>query len=242
MDKAFFRMECNRFEQIAKQYGSLCQERFAELLKEVVTFKFGVGGECMHRGFYCPSLISDIVLGNINRGRVYNMSPKLFSPSYIYGFSGENKLLTVQNIDNTKQNEFIMQQDEMELGITFSDRWGIETLSQCQYSQEKIQSYSFCSYSELTALVYELNTEIYDYDKDRLIVHWYQYMPAQRKPNRVSEVLYHNVINFSVENNILKSYTIETYVNGLRAPQSNPNRIYDVRLKRKITKQKTGST
>ncbi len=32
--------------------------------------EIGLGGELMHRGYYCPSLIEDVVVGNTKRGRI----------------------------------------------------------------------------------------------------------------------------------------------------------------------------
>jgi len=235
MDKSFFRAECNRFKQIASEHGALCREQFAKMQSEVVCVKYGVGGECFHRGYYCPSMVSDIVVGNCNRGRLYNNYPKTATPTYIYGFNAEHKLVTVEKFDTAKVDELIVRQNGRELGFRFSERWGIEEISECTYSDGRLKTYSTCVYHEYDGTISEFCSEVYEYDKDRLTVHWYRYIPKpSSKINKVKESLFHDAFIFELEDNMLKSYTTETYVDGEAAPRQNPDRVYQVRQKRRI--------
>lgn len=48
-------------------------------------YQYTIGGETLHRGYYCPSLIKDIVIGNCNRGRLVRNTKKAKKITYEYG-------------------------------------------------------------------------------------------------------------------------------------------------------------
>ena len=235
MDKSFFRAECDRFKQIAEEYGALCPEQYEKLQSEVVSIKYGVGGECFHRGYYCPSMVSDIVIGNYNRGRLYNNSPKTATPTYVYGFNAAHKLITIQENVDAKVAEFILHQDGRELGFLFSENRGLEGLTECTYCDGKLKSYSTCVYFEPDGTICDFRSEVYEYDKNQLTVHWYEYIPKQSSQiSKVKESIFHDAFIFQLEDNMLKSYTVRNYAEGETSPRKNPDRIYHIRLKRQV--------
>lgn len=44
-------------------------------VKGIIRFEYAKGGESIHRGYYCPSLVYDLVVGNVKRGRLYKRKP-----------------------------------------------------------------------------------------------------------------------------------------------------------------------
>ena len=66
------------YEEVCEKFNEIMsflekdnyQNVFDQIDKTVVRREQSSGGECMHRGYYCPSIIEDIVIGNIKRGRL----------------------------------------------------------------------------------------------------------------------------------------------------------------------------
>lgn len=70
MDYSIYEKECDRINKKVE----ILKEKYIDLYdsysKQVVRYEVGVGGELMHRGYYCPSLVEDIIVGNAKRGRI----------------------------------------------------------------------------------------------------------------------------------------------------------------------------
>ena len=74
--------------------------------------EYSVGESALHRAYYCPSLILDIIHGNTKRGRATKKKP--IGTDYVYGFDCENRLITV---DRGNQRETILYDGCYELGL-----------------------------------------------------------------------------------------------------------------------------
>ena len=62
---------CENFNEIMAVLKKDSYENvFNQKEKTVVRREQASGGTCMQRGYYCPSFVMDIVLGNVNRGRL----------------------------------------------------------------------------------------------------------------------------------------------------------------------------
>ena len=115
----------------------------AEVDCEVVHQQYGVGGLCLHRGYYCPSIIADIIVGNVSRGKLLKKLPTNVRPDYIYGFDTEGCLRVAKQADRC---EYIIFQDHTEIGVVISNRGDIEAISECRYDERKLVSYAWGLY------------------------------------------------------------------------------------------------
>lgn len=100
------------------------EERTAEYREKIKEYSYGTYST-LHRGFYCPSVAGDIVVGNQSRGRirkkVHAGDPSL---SFRYGFSGDGALILVNSIYNGKitGTEYLFVSGEDRIGVTVSAR------------------------------------------------------------------------------------------------------------------------
>ena len=62
--------ECDRFQEVAHTYKKTCNTIYKDLLNDVVRTEYARGGETIHRGYYCPSPVYDIIVGGASRGRL----------------------------------------------------------------------------------------------------------------------------------------------------------------------------
>ena len=65
---------CIELSKYLADNARLMQPRIERVINEtsqkVYSYKYGIGGQNLHRGWYCPSIIYDIVIGNASRGRI----------------------------------------------------------------------------------------------------------------------------------------------------------------------------
>ncbi len=209
------------------------QERLSDFVQpEVVREEYGTGGECLHRGFYCPSIIDDIVVGNASRGRVQKTKPKKGRLARTFGFNANDALILVDNPDCT---EYIFREAQCEIGVTVTKYPGLHGISEvtvCTYEQGRIASYvhALCNFYEdrPKKRITELNMEDYQYGTDVLIV------------NRYRNCAFHNNCceyeryTFAVHDGYLTSYTVEDFdANGMVRPFWKDH-LFSVDVKRKI--------
>lgn len=225
-----FVSECRQFADIARRYGDKCQLLYEELSSNVVDFKYSTGGEVLHRGYYCPSPILDIVIGNGKRGKLIQRLTAKSKPTYRYGFDSQNELIVI-NILHLDESEIIIQQGEKKTGIWFSRDFDITGLSMCIYDNNKISSYVFCHY-------YPFENRIVDYRKE-------EYMYSAVGLDRVdtfnlhndkkAPILQHEQYCFQHDNEgYLSKYTVKQYKGESIQPTSWDDHIFEVKIKRKV--------
>ena len=172
--------ECRKITEIANYYHPLCNRIFNDYQTKISKKEYCVGGECIHRGYYCPDIISDIVIGSLTRCRLYkNIVPN--NPTYVYGFDKNGNLLTVQKKDENGycEYEIIIPDNQKEIGITFSVFEGqteITCISVCEYKEGRIISYNnFLIYS-FDNSVTEFKSHNYEYSESNMSVRCCSFM------------------------------------------------------------------
>lgn len=240
----YFSAECIRIEHIIKEYCSKYKECFEGVSAQITTQQYCYGGD-IHRGFYNPSIVEDIVIGNVKRGRLTNKIKPHCRPAYTYGFDKQNKLIT--SVGNYGR-EFIIYNSDCQIGITF-DRYGIVAVCESQYENEKLKSYTYyrCGSSDNTVI--DLRREVYTHSKNKLVVDVYcflnyknaeiekildslKYLPCMcQKENNFEHTKY----IFLLDGEYLKTYTIEEYDGDKRISSMWDNRIFKVNKKRRIS-------
>jgi hypothetical protein len=139
----------------------LCFRNIAE--SEIVNYEYSKGGETIHRGYYCPSLIYDLIVGNAKRGRRLKRKPEFGKYSYEYGFDLENRLLRVKNVnefttpDSRFNEEYLVYNNDIVYGVEFNNMGSIEFVSKSTYENGNIVKYecSVCGTRQYATLYYE---------------------------------------------------------------------------------------
>jgi len=158
--------EVKRMEEVAEKYSSLCFGLKEQYDKEVVSVQFASGDSVLHRGYYCPSLVRDIVVGNCKRGKLLKRASS--KETYKYGFDSNGKMITVEHSSPLMYDEIIIHQDQVEIGIAFKELHGIIMVSECVYNHGQIMSYTNALYSSFDKFITETKKEIYSYSGEGL--------------------------------------------------------------------------
>ncbi len=234
MDYSIYEQECNRINKTVVIFKEVYRSLYEASASKVVRKEIGMGGVLMHRGYYCPSLITDIVVGNVKRERIVKQIPTNSKEYFVYGFDKDNNLLTV---NRGFCDEVIIREGDKETGIIFT-QYGVEAISESIYKNNRLESYGYYQYIEEKGII-EFQKETYTYSQSELIVDYISYS------NMLTPILEHTRYEFEVEGGYLVSYRvkeerIDNDLSGLipRNPlivnSTDTDRMYTVRVKRKV--------
>ena len=189
--------------------------------------EYGYGGELLHRGFYCPSLILDIVTGNARRGKVLKQCKG--KPSYIYYFIN-NELLTM--VKQEYYTELIYHEKKEEVGISlFNHDLSVSSVSICQYNDGRLRSYVVGLMGPTRERIIEIREEKYDYYDGYFVVNLRSSLNMSDDSFLDSGTEY----VFTLKNGLFSSYTSREYnYPNPRIGAVLERRVYDVTIKRKI--------
>ena len=109
------------------------------------TQEYAKGGATIHRGFYCPSPILDIIAGGCDRGHLIKKPNSRSTFNYLYRKAGD-KLKIIDRFDQLGDNAFCLCEREFIIenrsetvapmyGMTF-DIHNLSFLSLCRYDPE----------------------------------------------------------------------------------------------------------
>lgn len=160
----------NQLLELATPYLDCADSLYEQIYENCVRTEYGRGGIGLYRGYYCPSPIDDIIIGNVTRGRLYKNKPLKISPDYQYHFDAENRLRCVDYADCNK--ELIIHEDQLELGLGYhvynSVAEPVDTISMCQYSDHRIEMFVIASYHHAHKSIYDCTVELFSYQDDHL--------------------------------------------------------------------------
>ena len=238
--------ECEEMASFARSEEKNLTEVLSQAEQNVTRIEYGRGGEMMHRGYYCPSKVSDICIGNIKRGRILKKLATNSKPSYLYGFNSKNKLILVTRVHEVGNTyEVIRRQGNIELGIIFSQSLDIEAISKCVFDDGRLQSYTFYHYAFYNSRVSGFDKEVYEYSDDSLLVDvknfscWQSTNEASQlgllqKPYVLEPILIHNQYLFRNENGFLGSYTVKEFDGETPKASYWDSHVFDHQIKREI--------
>jgi hypothetical protein len=235
------KMKEKYFYELAIQY----KDRFEILDKEITPqccrIELATGGYVEHRGYYCPSLIVDIVISNSNRGRLIKRPRKEPKVSYKYYFDNLDRLRCVEafdykEIERQNSKEFLIYDGNKCVSVMYNTmgvRCEMEVMTECSYDDKgRIIEYDFASFPQNPQL-FEFWMEKYQYNELGLYyVHKYHYMSFMTLMDKiVANKRYYFTHD---EQGFLKSYTIQEY-KGDDPIETDPH-VYEVKktIKRKV--------
>lgn len=80
----------SKFQEYANKYKGEYESAFDKANKDAVREELCSGSD-MNLGFYCPSPVQDLIVGNVHRGKILKRITKRSKPDMKYGFSEDNK-------------------------------------------------------------------------------------------------------------------------------------------------------
>lgn len=178
--------------ELFKKYQDMYDELLTDVKKGALEKKYARGGECIHRGFFCPSPIFDIVVGGANRGRLLKTQRSMETADYCYTFSKGNLVMAdayvfLKGKGRVLYNrEYILNDGDIEIAPLYNvlpdSIIRIAGITICEYLPCNMQLRSgrkILRYIRVHALTYELDTllpkdldinvETYSYNHDGLI-------------------------------------------------------------------------
>jgi hypothetical protein len=183
---------------IKQEYADKLPHLRAAAEENIARLAYSKGGEAIHRGFYCPSPVQDLIIGGLKRGRLYKKKiPKYGEYSYEYGFDQDGKLLRVKRANKFEgeipdiifDEEYLIYIGNVEYGLQFNNEGEIDALSRCTYDSGKLIKYEqcHCGLEKFSHLHYEeyrykdgflskvdffsnISTQLESYEEERLHV------------------------------------------------------------------------
>ncbi len=155
-----------------------------DIVNSCISFKFGIGGlNLPARGYCCPSLIMDIVVGNCSRGRLVCKPKSITRPDFKYGFTKNRELVYIESFYEGKKvsTEYILRENNAIIGFTFTDENVLVNYSREQYENGRLIAYSLVFYDEIFGTAYSLHNETYNINNGRMTASLFDYEPKQDK-------------------------------------------------------------
>lgn len=220
-----FKAECDRFTSIAKEYLPVCKKLYSDSIPQIARKDYATGGELLTRGYYCPSPIRDIVIGNCNRGKLLKRVTSHSKPAYEYCFDENDRLILV-NYLYSDCAEILEYNGDTVTGITFSndEEHEVTRIIECQYDENnRITSFIVARSSFNDCNINEIEKETYAYNEKGLdIAELFNYFEYEG-----TGTLNYNRFKFRHDDEgYLKEYQDETSI--------FENAVYQVYVKRKV--------
>ncbi len=176
-----YKQYCNRFQQYANQYKDKFESVFDKALENVVREELCAGSD-MTLGYYCPSPVKDLLVGNVHRGKILKRITKRSKPDIKYGFTEDGKMavfvdLPPEGCTNYDVRGFVLYDKNIVTHLCFrklEDSSEPEWISQAEYDPTgRIVSYTlglfFNGYH-----CNEISQEIYTYSDEGMksVIMW----------------------------------------------------------------------
>ncbi len=166
-----------------QQYEEILKNKDG-ILQSCTSFKYGIGGlNLPARGYFCPSLIMDTVVGNCSRGRLVCKPKSTTHPDFKYGFTKEGELVYIESLYEGKKvlTEYILRENNVITGFTFNDEDVLVNYSREQYQNGRLIAYSLVFYDEILGKAYSLHNETYNINDRRMTASFFDYEPKTGK-------------------------------------------------------------
>lgn len=192
-------------------------------------FEYASGGN-IHRGFYCPSLVIDFVVGNASRGRILKRVSRLSKISHVFCFDENDILRYTKYIDEEgkKITEYLFVIENCVYGITVNDADELLSVSEEVYENTLLMQYTHLSVISMEGQVkcYHSHCEKYSYQNNMLIsCVWEEF-------EHFAQILRKNVFEFSYNNENMVSYSFTDLIQQYSGIGSSNPILYCIRKRK----------
>lgn len=158
--KNYCKKKCEYYDTLSKEYSPRYNELYSKVTRNIVRKEYSSKGSEIHRGFYCPSPVQDVVIGNCKWGRLLKNKGNFSSNGFEYGFDEKDRLIFARcdEIDNI---EFIEYKDNYSIGYGFNiskSKPELVKISECFYDDFGriiLYIFGFCQLYKFGELKYE---------------------------------------------------------------------------------------
>ena len=160
--------EVKSLNELKNQFETQYDTLVVQFQRRIATQEYGKGGGMLHRGFYCPSPVEEIIFGNTKRGSKTKRRPAQFE--YTYSFDDSGRLIAVDHYSESRlsNREFLFYEGQTARAVAFRlnpilQEASLASATICRYSSSnKIISYlrGLCMPSEISEIY--LETFLYD--------------------------------------------------------------------------------
>ena len=182
-------------------------------------------GSTLHRVYYHPSPIYDLIVGNAKRGRLCAKATSPTQISHRFIFDCANRLVRVENFNRGQISyiEFLQHSDGKVMGLTLDCNGFLAAVSEEVYSNYQIASFSIanCFYDGDKYVCFNYHAEYYRYDAMGLL--WCNFVNLSPQ----SGYLINKNYTFERENGLLVAYHERTEDSPGEAPI-----VYRIKKKR----------
>lgn len=173
-------------------------------VKDRFTKQYSRGGLYMTRGYYCPSIVEELIVTNVTRGRLLKRLTDRSRPDYCYYFDDGRLVLVQKNFSDEKgfhKYEWIDRQQDTEYSLKVdSDRLFEITIS--KYEDERIISNAFL-WCRSNFETFELILEEYQYNQKGKLTSAVRTM-ASVYDTRLFEDTYHFDFLYDADGSLVK--------------------------------------
>lgn len=166
-----FAAECARLEVIARDLYARRDELQAHCDAATVRTEYA-SGSTLHRGFYCPSPVYDLIVGNTHRGKILKRITKASKPSHEYGFDANGRLLYCKSfyMGCHACTEYLVYNESTVYGLNVDRDGRVSTITEETYAQGKLQQFlrCLCLPTKDGFCCQEIDCESYEYDSEGL--------------------------------------------------------------------------
>lgn len=219
---------CDRLSNLGVEYINKDENgdiRDSVLLRCEYAIKSG-----LHRGYYCPSPVLDLLVGNVKRGKLKCAVKNTEQPdiTHCYHFEDSGRMICIEQFRNRILlcKEHLVYSGNTIHGISIDSSGNLLSVSEEQYTGNQIQAYLFGSFAVMNGATtcYDIRSEIYHYDSCGLCSVDIECYHPQTHLYRWDEM------RFTRCNGLLSSYQIRSHTDHIGAQL---NRTYTPRIKRK---------
>ena len=189
-----FTAECARLESIARDLYARREELQAHCDAATVRKEYA-SCSTLHRGFYCPSPVFDLIVGNTHRGKLLKRITKACKPSHEYGFDANGRLLYCKSIymGHYAYTEYLVYNENTIYGLNVDRNGSVSTVTEEIYAHGTLQQFQscLCLPTKDGFCCQEIDCESYEYDNDGLYscVRHHLIIPAQDIPEVLKDLL-----------------------------------------------------
>ncbi len=182
----------------------------------------------LHRGFYCPSLVYDLVVGNVRRGKLLKRLSSKSKSYFLYAFDQDDSLIISKRFYNgcLAHTEYLFHEENQVYGITLDSNSNLQHVSAERYDHGKIVCYEHALIlpTDDNYQCLHMWREDYAYDSAGLkICYFHEFYPDQRFYTK-------NRFTFDWREGCMAGYTSAEII-GVNDPVVLSSSYYDIKPK-----------
>lgn len=192
-----------------------------------------VNSRYLHRGYYCPSPVLDLLVTNTRRGRILKRPTERSNITNRYAYDTSGRLIYTDNFINGKMvsSEYVKYHENLVYGITIGMSGRIICISEERYANSRIVSYQCAYYSGAgeSTICYRMDCENYQYDEEGLAYWDHGQIYFGWEQAGADGFIQHNRYSFLRENGWLKAF-VRVQTDGTPMDE---NVLNEIKIKRK---------